>query len=70
MKNSFWNRFCEIAESKCVKPHKALKDMNISSGSAYNWKNGTVPNGKILIKMAEYFHISIDDILNQIEMNK
>lgn len=60
---NFWTVFCKLSEDKGIKPHRALKDMDISSGSADNWKYGSIPNGKILIKIAKYFDTSIDSML-------
>lgn len=60
---NFWKQFCIIAERKGVKPHKALMEMDISSGCAVNWKRGSMPNGETLIKISKYFNVSIDEML-------
>lgn len=49
---------------KGIKPHAVLKELEISSGSANNWKKGTIPNGEILKKIADYFEVSIDSLLD------
>jgi len=60
----FWEKFQYLSEVKGVKPHTVLKELEISSGSANNWKKGTIPNGEILKKIADYFNVSIDSLLD------
>ena len=48
----FWEKFQYLSEIKGIKPHAVLKELEISSGSANNWKKGTIPNGEILKKIA------------------
>ena len=60
----FWEKFQYLSELKGIKPHAVLKELEISSGSANNWKKGTIPNGEILKKIAEYFGVSIDSLLD------
>lgn len=60
----FWEKFQYLSEIKGMKPHAVLKELEISSGSANNWKKGTIPNGEILKKIADYFEVSIDSLLD------
>lgn len=60
----FWEKFQYLSELKGMKPHAVLKELEISSGSANNWKKGTIPNGEILKKIADYFDVSIDSLLD------
>ena len=60
----FWDKFQYLSEIKGIKPHAVLKELEISSGSANNWKKGTIPNGEILKKIADYFEVSIDSLLD------
>ena len=60
----FWDKFQYLSEIKGMKPHAVLKELEISSGSANNWKKGTIPNGEILKKIADYFEVSIDSLLD------
>ena len=60
----FWEKFQYLSEIKGIKPHAVLKELEISSGSANNWKKGTIPNGEILKKIADYFEVSIDSLLD------
>lgn len=60
----FWEKFQYLSELKGMKPHTVLKELEISSGSANNWKKGTIPSGEILKKIADYFEVSIDSLLD------
>ena len=60
----FWEKFRYLSEIKGIKPHAILKELEISSGSANNWKKGTIPNGETLKKIADYFDVSIDFLLD------
>lgn len=60
----FWQKFQYLSEIKGIKPHVALKEIGISSGSARNWKKDSIPNGEILMKIADYFEVSIDYLLD------
>lgn len=60
----FWEKFQYLSELKGMKPHAVLKELEISSGSANNWKKGTVPSGEILKKIADYFDVSTDSLLD------
>lgn len=60
----FWEKFQYLSKIKGIKPHAVLKELEISSGSANNWKKGTIPNGEILKKIADYFEVSIDSLLD------
>ena len=59
----FWTKFQEICDARGVKPHAVLKELGISSGSASHWKDGTIPSGEILKKIADYFDLSIEYLL-------
>lgn len=61
----FWEKFQYLAELKGMKPHAVLKELKISSGSANNWKKGTIPNGDALCKVADYFNCSVDYLLGR-----
>ena len=43
-----------------------LKSLGISTSKGTAWKNGSVPNGEILSKLADYFETSTDTLLGRI----
>lgn len=63
----FWEKLQYLSDLIGKKPHAVLKELEISSGSVNNWKKGTIPNGEILKKVADYFDVSIDSLLDSDE---
>lgn len=61
----FWDRFFSLCETHNTKPLNVVKTLGISSGCITNWKNGVVPNGETLIKIANYFNVSVDYLLGR-----
>lgn len=61
----FWERFELLCESKNMKPSPVAAKMGIKSATLTKWKNGTMPNGEMLVKVANYFDVSIDYLLGR-----
>lgn len=71
---SFWERFYNMCIARNTKPNPLAQKIGISSGSLSKWKNsGTLPNGEMLVKIANYFDCSVDYLLGRTdrpEINK
>ncbi len=63
----FWEKYCEVCEKNNTRPNTVGKFLGISPGTINSWKNGSIPNGETLIKLAEYFDCSIDYLLGKTE---
>lgn len=61
----FWENFFKLCEEKNTKPLRVVKEIGISAGSITKWKNGTMPGGQSLNKIAEYFGVSVDYLLGK-----
>ncbi|MDO4301826.1 MAG: helix-turn-helix transcriptional regulator [Clostridia bacterium] len=59
----FWDIFNELCIKNNEKPTIAAKAMNISSATVTKWKNGAIPGGSTIIKLADYFGVSTDYLL-------
>lgn len=66
----FWKRFNELCNEKNDKPTPLVKKLGIAAGSVTRWKNGTVPNGVTLEKLANHFDVSVDYLLGKIDIKK
>lgn len=59
--------FFQILNALCKKNNATVtavtKELNMSTSKVTAWKNGTIPNGTILIKIAQYFNVSTDYLL-------
>ena len=61
----FWERFYSLCEKSNIKPNPLAKQLGISSGVLNKWKNGGIPNSNALIKIADYFSVSVDFLLGR-----
>lgn len=59
--------FFEILENLCVQNNtnvtSVLKSLGLSTSKGTAWRNGSIPSGDILIKLAQYFGVSVDYLL-------
>ena len=60
----FWENFYKLCEKNNEKPLHVVKNIGISVGSITKWKNGSVPSGASLSKLAEYFNVTVDELLS------
>lgn len=62
----FWERFYSLCLESGIKPNPVAKKLGFSTAVCTNWKNGTIPNGEALIKLADYFDCSVDYLLGRV----
>ena len=62
---NFWDVFESFCLSMGKKPNPVAKEIGVSSGTVTKWKNGAIPNGKILSDVADYFGCSVDELLGR-----
>ena len=61
----FWDRFFALCQRNGKKPNPVGKEIGLSSGIISKWKNGGIPTGETLIKLARYFDVSVDYLLGR-----
>lgn len=62
----FYDVFEKLCAEKGVKPGRAADEIGISRATVTNWKkNGYSPRRNILEKIAKYFSVSVDTLLDQ-----
>lgn len=70
----FWDQFIQLCNERDIKPNPLAKELGISSGILTRWKSGSLPNTDTLIKISNYFNVSIDYLIYgeklSIEMQK
>ena len=59
----FWERFYNLFLRNGKRPNPVGKEIGLSSGIISKWKNGGIPNGETLMKLARYFNVSTDYLL-------
>ncbi len=60
----FFDRLNSLCMKKGVSPYKACTDVGLNRAAVAKWKNGSQPNGATAVKLAEYFNVSVDYLLN------
>lgn len=55
----FWNNFVLLCNQKNTTPSAACLELGYSKTMATNWKKGSVPRDSTLLKIADYFGVSV-----------
>jgi len=62
----FYDIYIDLCKQRGVSPSKAAEEMGFHRSSVTNWKtNGYTPRKEILVKIAEYFDVSVDYLLGE-----
>lgn len=61
----FFDRFRVLCEKKGISIYRACTDIGLNRSSVAKWKNGSTPNGTTLQKLADYFGVSVDYLLEK-----
>lgn len=61
----FFDIYCELCKNKKISPSAAAIAMGINKGTVSVWKKrGTIPQTQQLQKIADYFDVSVDFLMN------
>lgn len=63
----FWKNLIKICNEKNTTPTSVVKDLKIAGGNVTRWKNGSIPRDTTLKKIADYFGITVTDLLAENE---
>ena len=66
----FWDIFVSLCAKSGASPNGVAKEIGASSGSVTTWKQGRTPHNSTLIKIANYFGVSVDYLLGKEEKEK
>lgn len=62
----FSEKFIELLQKHETSTYKLTKETGLSNGMISDWKNGKrLPSAENLIKVADYFGVSIDYLLGR-----
>ena len=59
----FYDNFVKLCNDKGQKPTPTAKEIGFSSAALVKWKNGTIPRGNALQRIADYFGVTVNDLL-------
>lgn len=61
----FYDNFIELCNVYGTYPSRVAEDIGLTKSAVTKWKNrGTTPTDVVLYKIADYFNISVDELLN------
>lgn len=63
----FFDMFCQLCKEKGMSANGVAKDLSIASGTVSEWKKGRSPQNATLLRIANYFGVSIDYLLGKSE---
>ena len=61
----FWDVFSGLCAKNGKSPNAVASELNISSGSITAWSRGTCPRSNTVVKIAEYFNVSVSYLLGE-----
>lgn len=61
----FWKKYNELCDEHGVKPRAVATELGISAATVTKWVNGGMPNLEMIRKIAEYFDVPIDYLVNE-----
>lgn len=64
----FLERLLELCNEKGTTITKTLKSIGLTASKGTAWRDGSVPNGIILSKLAAYFGVSTDYLLGETDI--
>ena len=59
----FFDKYSELCKKKGKTPTGVASELNVSRATVNYWKYGNVPKQDTLIKIANYFNVSVDYLL-------
>lgn len=61
----FWDNFVRLCNQAGKYPNTVAAEVGVkSTGTVTGWKNGANPRQTVLLKLADYFGVTVDDLLN------
>lgn len=59
----FWERFYDLCCENDTSPTKVVTDLGLAISVTTKWKKGVFPGGENLLKISDYFDVSVDYLL-------
>ena len=61
----FWETFYNLCLMNGTTPNAVCAKLGLSTATATHWKNGSIPKGDALLKIADHFNVSLDYLLGR-----
>ena len=62
----FYNNLVELCRRKSTAPSVVAKELGFSSSMPTAWKRGAIPKADTIQKIADYFGVTADELLNEL----
>lgn len=66
----FWDNFERLCVKKGVSPNKVCKELGFSNATATHWKQGAKPNNGTVLRVADYFGVTTEELLQDEPIKK
>lgn len=66
----FYDKLHALCQESNKKITPVVLELGLSAGSIARWKKGTVPDGNTICKIADYFDVSADYLLEKTDIKK
>lgn len=63
----FFEQLKKACKMRNISVTAVITQLNISKSNATNWKNGTMPNGEVVVRLSELLEVSTDFLLKGFE---
>lgn len=64
----FWTRLLELCDKQGIAPTQLATAIGLSTGTPTRWKNGSIPQSRILYRIAEYFGVTTSYLLEETDI--
>ena len=61
----FWKNFVSLCSNIGKSTTAVILELGLSRSLVTSWKNGTVPNNTTLLKIANYFNVSVEELISE-----
>ena len=61
----FWENFVELCNKKGESPNKVCATLGYSTATATKWKNGAQPRSTTIMKIADYFGVPVQKLIEE-----
>ena len=64
----FWEKLEHLCEQNGIKSYSIAKEIGVTTSAISSWKNGTIPNGLALTKIANKFNTTVEYLISDDEI--
>lgn len=65
----FFDQLVKACEMRDITVTRLTTQLAISKSNVTNWKNGTIPNGEVIVRISDYLGVSTDFLLKGSDNN-